>query len=165
MFNVATLLREAIGSSRSYELDPETPVRRGSVALIRVPSGVLVRTEADVFIEDRCSRCLAPFAYPAHLDFEEVFAQQVDLLTGTRLPEPEDPDAFLIGIDHTVDITEAVRQYTEMAAEMQPLCRPDCPGLCPQCGQDLSLKVCACDRQPMDPRWAILAALKQRANG
>jgi uncharacterized protein len=124
-----------------------------------------VRAEADVLIEDRCSRCTVPFAYPAHLTFEEVFAQQVDVLTGVRMAKPEDPDAFLIALDHTVDITEAVRQYTEMSAAMQPLCKADCPGLCPQCGQDLNLKVCACDRQPMDPRWAVLAALKQRANG
>lgn len=164
-FHVAMLLREEIGSSRRSPLVAEPPVRRGTVALIRVPDGVLVRAEVDVSMEEACARCLTLFAYSAHLEFEEVFAQQVDVVTGVRRPPGDDPEAFLVGLDHTIDITEAVRQYTEMAAAIQPLCRPDCPGFCPLCGRDLSLQPCVCDRTPMDPRWAALAALKQRANG
>lgn len=165
LFNVATLLREPVGSERRYTLDPEPPVHRGSVHLIRTPDGVLVRCEADVLLEDTCSRCLSPFGYPAHIDFEEIFVQQVDVATGAHLPAPEDAEAFLIALNHTIDITEAVRQYSEMAAAMQPLCRPDCPGICPECGQDLSIAACRCDREPIDSRWAALAALKRTSNG
>jgi uncharacterized protein len=165
IFNVSGLLREPIGATRRYALELERPVHRGSVELVRVPQGVLLRCEADVLIEDRCSRCLVPFAYPAQIQFEEIFVQQVEVLSGVRLPEPEDPDSFLIGLDHTIDITEAVRQYTEMSAAMQPLCREDCPGICPECGQDRSDAACGCDTRPMDSRWAALAALKTTANG
>lgn len=164
LFNVATLLREPVGSTRRYTLDPEVPVHRGTVELLRMPDGVLVRAEADVLVEAACSRCLTPFAYPLHVRFEEIYYQQVDLKTGARLAEPEDGEAFRIGLDNTIDIKEAVRQYSEVAAEMQPLCRPECPGICPVCGQDLSIGECSCDRGPRDPRWAALAALK-RANG
>lgn len=164
LFNVATLLREPVGSTRRYTLDPEEPVHRGTVELLRMPDGVLVRAEADVLVEAACSRCLTPFAYPIHVGFEEIYYQQVDLKTGARLAEPEDGEAFRIGLDNTIDIKEAVRQYSEVAAEMQPLCRPECPGICPVCGQDLSIGECSCDRGPRDPRWAALAALK-RANG
>jgi uncharacterized protein len=121
---------------------------------------VLVHGEAEVVIEAHCSRCLAAFGYPVQIVFDEVFAQQVDVVTGARIPPPEEPETFFIEADHTIDITEAVRQYTEMAAAMQPLCRPDCPGICPVCGQDLSIATCACDRSPVDSRWAGLAALK-----
>lgn len=165
LFNVATLLREPVGSGRHYVLEPEPPVHRGTVNLIRTPDGVLVSCEADVLLEDTCSRCLSPFAYPAHISFEEVYMQQVDVSTGGRLPPPDDAEAFLIALDHTIDITEAVRQYSEMAAAMQPLCRPDCPGICPECGQDLSIAACRCDRMPTDSRWAALAALKLSSNG
>lgn len=164
LFNVATLLREPVGSIRRYPLDPEEPVHRGAVELLRVPTGVLVRAEAEVMVDAACSRCLTPFSYPVHIGFEEIYHQQVDLVGGGRLPEPDDPDAFRIGLDNTIDIKEAVRQYSEVAAEMQPLCRPDCPGICPVCGQDLSIGDCSCDRSPTDPRWAALAALR-RANG
>jgi uncharacterized protein len=164
LFNVAQLLRETTGASRHYELERVPPVHRGTVELIRTPGGVLVRCEADVLIDAECSRCLAPFAYPEHIEFEEVYVQQFDVATGTKLPPPDEADAFTISSNHTIDISEAVRQYNETAAEMQPLCRPDCPGICAECGQDLSIAACRCDRAPIDSRWAALAALK-RSNG
>ena len=164
LFNVATLLREPVGSTRRYTLEPEEPVHRGSVELLRVPTGVLVRADAELLMDAACSRCLSPFSYPVRIEFEEIYHQQLDLVHGGRLPEPEDPDSFRIGLDNTIDIKEAVRQYGDVAAEMQPLCRPDCPGICSVCGQDLSIGDCSCDRTPIDSRWAALAALK-RANG
>jgi uncharacterized protein len=165
LFNVSGLLREPVGATRQYTIDPEPPVHRGTVHLTRLPGGILVHCDADVLIEDECSRCLTPIAYPASISFDEIYAQQVDVVSSTRLPLPDDPDAFLIGTDHSIDITEAVRQYTEMAAAMQPLCRPDCPGLCPECGQDLTLAPCSCERNPIDIRWAALEKLKRSANG
>lgn len=159
-FNVSQLLREPIGSTRSYALEAEPPVHRGSAELLRMRDGVLVRVEADVVLEAECSRCLTPFGYPEHIAFEEVFYQQVDVSTGARLQAPPEPDPFLIDTQHTIDITEAVRQYSEMAAAIQPLCRPDCPGLCPVCGQDLGIEPCDCDRPPVDSRWAALAGLR-----
>ena len=163
-FNVSQLLREEVGASRRYELEPEDHVHHGSVELIRTPGGVLVRCKARIEVDADCSRCLAPFCYLADIDFEEVYVQQVDPATGRKLPL-EDADAFLIGADHTIDICDAVRQYSEMAAEMQPLCRPDCPGICPVCGTDLGIATCQCDRTPIDPRWEALVALKRKTNG
>jgi uncharacterized protein len=58
-----------------------------------------------------------------------------------------------------LDLTEAVRQYRETALAMQPLCRPDCKGLCPVCGSDLNEGPCNCGAGT-DSRWSALAALK-----
>ena len=162
-FNVAQLLREPVGETRDYTLPPEYPVHSGRAHLTRVPDGVLVQVEADVVIDAACSRCLAPFGYPEHIEFEESFVQVVDVATGQRRdPDPED-ERFVIDNHHTIDISEAVRQYSEMAAAMQPLCRSDCPGICPECGRDLSITSCDCDRAPVDPRWAALAAIRTPA--
>ena len=164
LFNVSQLLKAEVGASRRYDLEPEPPVHHGDVELIRTPDGVLVRCHAEVALEAECSRCLAPFAYLGNIGFEEIYVAQVEPSTGRRV-SVEDPDAFLIGLDNTIDITEAVRQYSEMAAEMQPLCRPDCPGICPICGTDMSIAPCQCDRTPIDPRWEALVALKRKSNG
>lgn len=159
-FNVSQLLREHTGATRSYALEQEPPVRQGTARLMRTRDGVLVTVDADVVLEAECSRCTTPFGYPEHISFEEVFYQQVDVVTGARMAPPADEEPFLIDIRHTIDITEAVRQYSEMAAAIQPLCRPDCPGLCPVCGQDLGIEPCDCDRAPIDARWAALAGLR-----
>jgi uncharacterized protein len=163
-FNVAGLLKAEVGARRRHVMEPEAPVRRGTVAIVRVPRGVLVQCEAEVLIEAQCSRCLVTFAYPETVVFEEFYRQQVDLADGRRVErlEGEDEETFLIGLDNEIDTSEAVRQYTEMAAEMQPLCRPDCPGLCPECGTDLSMDNCQCENAATDPRWASLRTLQLR---
>jgi len=167
LFNVSQLLRSPVGEMRHYVLDPEPPVHAGTADLVRLPSGVLVTVSANVVLDLVCSRCLAPFGSPAHIDFDEIYVQQYDAATGARLDtqNDEDEDSFRIGADHLIDITEAVRQYSEMATAMQPLCSPDCPGLCPECGQDLSVGGCRCEREATDTRWSALAALKQTLHG
>jgi uncharacterized protein len=167
LFHVGGLLREPVGATRKHAVAPEPPVERGSVELVRLPGGVLVRFAGDVTIEAECSRCLGAFRYVETIEFEEIFVQQVDPGSGERVTADlgQDEDSFRVGLDHTIDITEAVRQYTEVAAAMQPLCRPDCPGLCAQCGQDLTVRTCSCDRAPADGRWAALADLKLFPNG
>jgi uncharacterized protein len=49
------------------------------------------------------------------------------------VPEDE-PGAFTIDRNNILDLEEAVRQYSTLAIPMKPLCREDCPGLCPVCG-------------------------------
>src|SRR5690606_12367894 len=135
LFNVATLLREPVGATRHYDLAPDMPIHGGTVDLTRTPDGVLVRAKVTLIVDTACSRCLAPFGYPITVEFSEVFQQQVNPATGARVePLDDDEEAFRIGLDHVIDITEAVRQYSLMATAMQPLCRPDCPGICAQCG-------------------------------
>lgn len=164
-FNVSGLLRSEVGATRNFTLEKEDPVLAGQVELLRVPNGVLVRCEAEVILEAQCSRCLVPFCYSANIGFEEVYQQQVDLLSGHRIEHDDEDDTVLISLDNTIDIREGVRQYSEMAAEMRPLCKPDCPGLCPVCGADLNIAPCQCDRTPADPRWAALFALQRSNNG
>jgi uncharacterized protein len=42
-----------------------------------------------------------------------------------------------------------------------PLCSPECPGLCPSCGQSLKEGSCDCDQTARDPRWAVLSELDE----
>ena len=44
----------------------------------------------------------------------------------------------------SLDAAEDVRQALVLAVPMQVLCRPDCKGLCPQCGGDRNAKDCGC---------------------
>ena len=160
-FNVAQLLRESVGASRQYTIEVAAPVERGVVELVRLNQQVLVRADVTVTERFECSRCLRPVAKAVHVVFDEVFEQDFDVTTGARREDPDaEPGAFHIGGDHVIDITEAVRQYSEMAAPMQPLCSEDCPGLCPDCGVDRRNGECSCPEGPSDPRWAALGALR-----
>ena len=164
LYNVSSLIQEGIGATRSYEIDEPVafPGGRGHaigrVELIRTKGGVLVRTNLELSEPETCSRCLKPLEENLRIDFEEEFQSRADPTSGE--PNEElDPDSFIVDEQNQLDLTEAVRQYREVSLEMAPLCRPDCLGLCPQCGSDRNLKACDCDNGAVDSRWDKLADL------
>jgi uncharacterized protein len=65
----------------------------------------------------------------------------------------------VVGDDGWLDLGPLLREQAWVDIPMKPLCRPDCQGLCPQCGADLNHESCECDRTEIDPRLAILRDL------
>jgi uncharacterized protein len=173
-YNVATLLKEPVGSTRDYEVDASVRVDdeanaalpvTGETALLRTKHGVLVSARLDGVQTAECSRCLRVIELPLHVEFEEEFFASVNLDTGARLPAPEDPEAFVIDSHHLLDLGEAVRQYWTAGMPMQPLCRPDCRGLCPSCGKDLNEGPCACPPQDEGPFQALRGLARELETG
>jgi uncharacterized protein len=168
-YNVATLLREPIGAVREYEIEdralvneegPETRSVSGQVTFLRTNEGILVSAAITGIEQERCSRCLREIELPVALEFQEVFYPTTDLATGVRLARPEDPDAFRVDERQMLDLEEPIRQFWTVALPMQPLCQPDCRGLCPQCGQDWNEGTCECV-PPTDERWSALQELRK----
>ena len=54
-----------------------------------------------------------------------------------------------------------VREEVLLAIPDAPLCRDDCPGLCPVCGADLQTAPCGCETAVGDDRWAVLDQLRE----
>jgi uncharacterized protein len=172
LFNVSGLIQEGIGATREYDIEAALEVSgstpepvRGRVELLRTKTGVLVRANLEVVEPEVCSRCLNPLAEVVRIEFEEEFQATVDVSTGRPVSERLDGDDFLIDSNHMLDLTEAVRQYREASSAMQPLCRPDCKGLCPGCGHDLNQGDCDCDNSAVDIRLAGLASLLEGGPG
>jgi uncharacterized protein len=166
LFNVSGLMQEGIGATRTHEVegvlrtDGREPEQvSGNVEMLRTKDGILVRSHLNLVEPEICSRCLQPLQETLSIEFEEEFLATVDVQSGRPLDERPDDDAFVVDQNHMLDLTEAVRQYREASAEMQPLCREDCKGLCPNCGQDLNSGECTCNAAPIDTRWADLAGL------
>jgi DUF177 domain-containing protein len=167
-FNVAQLLREETGGRRSYEfseeslpLDEETTLDQivGSVRFTRTASGVLVDVSARGAVEMLCMRCLNPATTQIKLHFRDEFHSKIEVNTGMPLPEPDEEDPFFINENHLVDLGEAIREYALLELPMQPLCKPDCKGICPTCGADLNTGLCNCRSDDSDERFAALKAL------
>lgn len=171
-YNVSTLLSEPIGSTREYEVDsrvliddePRHQRLVGRTTFLRTNRGVLVTAYLQGVQPERCSRCLRELDLPLRIAIEEEFVASVDAETGAGLPAPEDPEVFRIDAQHTLDLEEAVRQYWAAALPMQPLCRPDCRGLCPSCGRDVNQGACSCPLEE-DRRWSALRQLVSEEEG
>ncbi len=169
-YNVSTLLKEPIGSTREYEIEdralvnedgPELRDVAGEARYLRTNEGILVSAEVQGVEQARCSRCIVEIDIPVTLTFEEMFYPKADIYSGARLAEPEDQEAFRLNDRWILDLEEPIRQFWTVALPMQPLCLPDCRGLCPQCGQDWNKGECTC-APPKDERWSALDALRRK---
>ena len=74
----------------------------------------------------------------------------------------EDPAARVVEPQAVeLDLRPTIREELILSAPAYLLCREDCRGLCPGCGQDLNLGSCTCPSS-RDPRWGALDALRDR---
>jgi uncharacterized protein len=164
--NVAQLLKAPVGSIRSLPVDDDLEDNgivyhvQGEVMLVRSNSSILAMGTLATQTKITCSRCLKPFTLKIPLKIEEEFFPTIDIITGMKLPKPEDPGSFTIDEHHILDLTEAIRQYIVTAMPMKPLCKAECAGLCSICGKDLNMGNCGCRQETIDPRWAELLKLK-----
>ena len=158
-YNVAQLLKEPIGSLRSYQLEENftEPNRSadsmsGPVEMVRVHNGILVRTTVEVRSNLICSRCLREYPTASQLDIEEEFFPTVDRQTGHKMEQPEEgEEAALIDSNHFLDLTGIIGEYIITNLPMK--------GLCQACGANQNLADCQCENETMDPRWRALAKL------
>jgi uncharacterized protein len=170
LYNVAQLLKEGIGAVRQYELLGELhdvdennpgPVRvEGHVRLLRTVRGILITGQAHAKAAQICRRCLESAQVEFDFEIEEEFVPSIDVETGVHLTlTEEDSEELVIDEHHILDLTEVLRQYVVINGTGSGLCRPDCKGLCPMCGQNLNQGLCGCDTARRDPRLASLAQL------
>ncbi len=108
----------------------------------------------------QCSRCLAMIEKPIEDAFEMFFQRQrrKNYENISDLTAKETQEYFYSG--SKIDFAIHLREMLVVIVPMKILCRKDCKGLCPQCGQDLNEVECSCTQHTIDPRWEKLRKLK-----
>lgn len=113
------------------------------------------RGEVTVAWSDECRRCLQPLAHTLRVHLDERYVEPDE----QRPADPTDLDTFPV-VGGQIDLRPMVREGLLLGVPDAPLCRDDCPGLCPTCGADLSASPCGCDPVVADDRWAVLDQLR-----
>jgi uncharacterized protein len=160
--NVAQLLKEPTGSSRSFQVDESLGTDdiksvKGEVTLIRTNRGIIAKAEMTAGVTGICSRCLKPIDYEVNYDFNEECLPNAS--TSEGLAARDQADNINIDESHMLDLSEIIRQYTLLTMPVKPLCRPDCAGICPSCGHNLNQGPCQCPSYDHDQRWSKLIHL------
>lgn len=168
-YNVADLLRAAPGTERrfvvqevEFEVAPDlrlaAPVA-GEIRLSVAGRSILARANLSTAIDAMCSRCLSEVIAPIDFEIDEVALPIVDIDTGKPVEAGDDPDALRLNDHHELDLGGPVREAISLAEPIALLCRPDCRGLCFECGADLNATPeHAHSEDQIDPRLASLAA-------
>ena len=116
-------------------------------------------------LELPCSRCLEPFRLPVDMPLDLRY-WPVGVLDEDEPAEDRDVSEEAVDTsyyrDDVLDLNELLREQFYLALPMQPLCCPDCQGLCPSCGIDRNVDTCQCKTEWVDPRLSVLKALVTR---
>ena len=161
------------GSMREYRRSVPAPAGLGldvigvpegaplavDVRLESVTEGVLATGTVGATLVGECGRCLDDITDELAVDFVELFAYP-DSVT----EETTDVDEVLRVEGEYIDIEPVVRDAVVLGLPWTPLCRPDCAGLCPGCGQRLDDLPAGHAHDQLDPRWAALAAFTDTAS-
>ncbi len=113
-------------------------------------------------IVEECSRCLVEFTRPLEAELH-MYAAGGSAAGRAGLPEGGDEggeEGFLVHDGRQLDLRDEVRSAILLSCPLQPLCSPDCKGLCPECGGNLNYNQCSCGSRGADPRWKGLEKLR-----
>jgi uncharacterized protein len=110
-----------------------------------------------------CARCVEPVPMPLSGSFDLIFRPQAaDAEPGERSITPDETE---IGYyeESGLSLEDVVREQVLLSLPARTLCKEDCKGLCPRCGQNLNLATCNCDTTSdaamKESRWSALAGL------
>ncbi len=154
------MLNESKGTHSDIELDvPRVRVSdditldylKGTIRFSRTSRGILVQGSLTTQIHGECNRCLTETLVELQLPVEDIYVY------------PPEPGAELtVADDGILDMAPLLREEIIIDTPLGVLCKPDCAGLCPECGQNLNEGLCECQSANIDPRFAALKALKDR---
>lgn len=148
------------------ELDPEhllslSPVECDGSASFADP-GVDLAIAMTYRQELQCDRCLESLTLPVEDRLELLVLQGPSEAVAEEL-ELEEEELGVLKVDvEGFDTDPLVAEQVILNVPMKPLCRPDCPGLCPSCGSPMAEDRCGCAERSSDPRWRALEAVRER---
>ncbi|MCR5814889.1 MAG: DUF177 domain-containing protein [Desulfovibrio sp.] len=137
---------------------------QATVELTRFPQGCLVKGHLGGEVALPCRRCAEEIRCPIDYDFEDF----------EELPVQEDDEEEEVALENDfnresrislvkgvpmLDLKALLWEEFMLALPDNPLCKPDCQGLCPVCGCNRNLGSCSCAETKADPRMAVFRTL------
>src|SRR3712207_3758813 len=156
------------GAMRAHRRGVRAPADLG-VGLIKVPEGsdldldlrlesvsegVLVSGSVRGSVEGECARCLRPISDSIDVSIQELYAYE-----HSTTDETTDEDEVGRMQGDLIDLEPVLRDAVVLSLPTNPLCREDCPGLCPECGVHRDELPADHSHEAVDPRWAALRNL------
>lgn len=132
--------------------------------IMPMPDFIRVQGRIETTVRQACARCLTRFKNRIKSGFTLNYSKTIpgDLhrndKAGIELTAQQIGMIFYAGDE--IDFSDALQEQVVLALPYKPICREDCKGLCPQCGQDLNQNVCKCGNEATNGPFAALKDLK-----
>jgi uncharacterized protein len=123
-----------------------------------VSEGVLASGVVAALVTGECTRCLEPMELDVEENFTELYRYEAEKKSHKKEKEidiaDEDEDLHMDG--DFIDLEFAIRDALLLDLPINPLCSPDCEGLCPDCGLKMADLPQDHAHEKHDIRWAAL---------
>lgn len=129
----------------------------GSAQLLNHSLGeIRIHGKLDVTVEAPCDRCLETATFPIKNDFDLVYLPAIE--ASGKGEDEIDAAAIEVGYyeGNGLALNEILREVVLLAMPMQIVCREECRGICPRCGQNRNQQACDCHAEALDDRWSKL---------
>jgi len=154
------VVERVIGAPKDLGLElirvPEGADLALTLRLESVTEGVLVSATIEVQATGECGRCLRDINAELDVSFQELYAY-----ANSTTDETTDEDEVGRIQGDLIDLEPALRDAVVLALPTNPLCREDCPGLCPECGVPWDELPEDHHHRQVDSRWAALEQLAE----
>ncbi|MGE3843347.1 MAG: DUF177 domain-containing protein [Vicinamibacterales bacterium] len=110
-----------------------------------------------------CSRCLEPMAWPVDMPVDVRYSPLAGAADRGEHEIGSDDLTVAFFENEQIDLGELVREQLYLTVPMKPLCKPDCQGLCTECGANRNVVACTCEHRWVDPRLEALKELLPKA--
>jgi len=154
--NVGFVAQQGAGYSREFplkldqiQLDSDLTLYdlTGKITISRTSEGLLIQVILHASTDASCSRCLEACIQSLVIEFAELFT-----FASHAKPDTE----FIFPENGIIDLTPLVREYMLLEFPINPICKPDCKGLCPECGYNFNFGSCGHSNVSIDPRFEML---------
>lgn len=146
--NIGFLLNASVGTFRDIHFD-ELNVRlpddleltdfKGLIRFTRTGEGLLLTGNFTAYIAAECGRCLETYPQVLNIQLTELYHFRNRIMKESDLVIPEG------GI---IDLAPLLVEYFILEIPINPVCTPDCRGLCPECGANLNVETCVHVAEP-----------------
>lgn len=157
------LLREALGRILTESDVIIDPYVTGRLRVVKDNDLVFLVGPLVSTVSHHCSRCLSLFEEERRVEVDLVF-RRVDRSRRADQGHIDEIDEEAIPFDGPeIDPSDALVQEFLLDMPINPVCKEDCPGLCPNCGAlKGSEQCCGQTQEPINPRWSALGELKKK---
>jgi uncharacterized protein len=157
--NVGFIVHEEVGYSHEFPFDFDKVQLaddltlnqfEGLATIGRTPQGLILQAKFSANTTLECVRCLNPFDHTLQWEMTELYAFNKKSVSESGLLLPEDAH---------IDLQPLIREYALLEMPISPICKPDCRGLCPVCGEDLNRVDCGHQAAPRESPFSALKDL------
>ena len=115
-------------------------------------------------VEVACARCLDPVRRDIERDFDLLYRPQGSDAGREEISVTQAEAEIGYYTGEGLLLEDILREQLLLEVPIKVVCREECQGLCPHCGQNRNQGTCDCVEQAEDPRWDALRGLRDKLN-